>query len=81
MAKRKFYKTVLQVEVLSEDTPINCENLDQVGYAITEGDCSGVVRTVSTVKMTGAQAAKALQEQGSDPEFFGLDSEGNEVEG
>lgn len=36
----KFYRTVIQVEVLSED-PFECTDLGEVNYAIAEGDCSG----------------------------------------
>lgn len=74
---RKFYKTILQIEVLSEDEPIDDElSLKEIDYAITEGDCSGIVKIVETVELTPEQAAKALEAQGSDPEFFGLTEDG-----
>lgn len=78
-SKRKFYKTVLKVEVLSEE-PFMCEDLGQVGYAITEGDCSGVMYRGGSRKISAKTMAKELVKQGSDPEFFGLDDKGNDLE-
>ncbi len=40
MTTRKFYKTIIKVEVLSE-APFNPSNLGEVHEAVTEGDCSG----------------------------------------
>jgi hypothetical protein len=42
MSKRKFYKTVFKVEVLSEE-PLSDISISDVVYQITLGDCSGVV--------------------------------------
>lgn len=77
---RTFWRTVLKVEVLSEDKPLTDASLAEIEYAITDGDCSGVVRVESVKELSPKQAAKALVAQGSDPEFFLLDEEGNEIE-
>lgn len=80
MTKRKFYKTVIQVKVLSEQ-PYEYENLSQVASDISDGDCSGEIEnTITNEKLNGKQAATVLQEQGSDPEFFRLDKDGNDLE-
>ncbi len=79
MTTRKFYRTVFQVEVLSE-SPIGAVELDTLHHLITQGDCSGEVKTVSRKKMDGRQAAKALLKQGSDPGFFNLDHYGNQID-
>lgn len=79
MTKRKFYKTIIEVEVLSED-PFRCSDLEAVQYEITEGHCSGVVKNKGSKALNGEQAAKALLKQGSDPEFFCLDKDGNDSE-
>ena len=79
-SKRKFYKTVLTVEVLSEE-PFECNDLGDVNYAITQGDCSGTMDCGTSKKISAGTMAKALLKQGSDPEFFGLDEEGNDLEG
>ena len=78
MTGRKFYKTVLRVEVLSEDQ-LGWGDLSDVHHAITEGNCSGSVKEVSRKELTGLQAAKELGRQGSEPGFFGLDDKGEEV--
>jgi hypothetical protein len=72
---------VLKVEILSEE-PFEWENLGDVAFAITEGDCSGDYDVLKSNKpITAKMAAKALQKQGSDPEFFRLDEKGNDVDG
>lgn len=78
---RKFYKRNITVTVLSEDKPLD-SNLDlkEVGYAITEGDCSGEVTWGEPVLLTPLEAAKALEEQGSDPSFFRLTPDGKDVD-
>jgi hypothetical protein len=77
--KRKFFKTVFQVEVLSEDESLEGVDLMDIASEITTGDSSGVVRHIRTTQLSSQQVAKALMAQGSDPEFFGLDEEGHEI--
>ena len=74
---RKFYKTVVTIEVLSE-YPFTPESIKNIDYVITEGDCSGTwdydVKIISP-----QEAARSLIEQGSEPGFFQLDEDGNDV--
>ena len=78
--KRKFYKTVLQVEILSE-TPVNFDNLADVAYAITEGDCCGTVKDILNNKEISAKkCAEQLFAFGSEPGFFQLDEDGNDLD-
>ncbi len=77
---RKFFKTVLTVEVLSDESPLEWDSLADVSYAITDGDCSGKITNEAVTKLSGPEAAKALQDQGSEPEFFRLDEDGNDLE-
>ena len=79
MTKRKFYKTIVEVEVLSEE-PFADEDLATVQYEITEGHCSGVVNNKGSKALNGKQVANALIKQGSDPEFFQIDDKGNDIE-
>jgi hypothetical protein len=79
MTKRKFYRTVVQVEVLSEEPLIDPENLDTLMYEITDGGCSGSTKIVAQETIHGKYAADLLNNQGSDPGFFGLDAEGNDT--
>lgn len=73
------HRTVIQVEILSESpwSDADLHDLITVDYAITDGDCSGVVKTMSREILTGKEMADALRDQGSDTEFFGLDEDGN----
>lgn len=79
MSKRTFYKTTVTVEVLHEE-PLDFDNLEDLHYMITDGECSGKFEVTDFVAMNGKNMAKALQEQGSDPEFFQLDKKGNDIE-
>ena len=79
VSKRKFYKTMVQYEVLSEE-PIEQVDLDRLKYEITEGRWSGRLYTLQSTELNGLQAAMALENQGSDPEFFNLDINGDDVE-
>jgi hypothetical protein len=76
--KRKFYKTVIQVEVLSEE-PFEYNDLSDVHEQITYEYCSGRYSTVEVKTLTGRQAAKALLGQGSEPEFFLIDENGEDL--
>ena len=75
---RVFYRTVIEVEVLSEG-PYMFRILRDTAFDIMEGLCSGccTVRVVESVD--GLKMAGLLTSQGSDPGFFNLDSEGNEL--
>ncbi len=82
-SKRKFYRTVYQIEVLSEEKFDNegGMSLTDIDNAITDGDCSGRVKfIVNNEEKTGKEMAELLKEQGSDPEFFQLDENGNDLE-
>jgi len=45
---------------------------------ITEGDCSGRVKTVLQEELDGKQAAEALLNQASAPSFFNLTENGDD---
>jgi hypothetical protein len=79
-SKRKFFRTVVTIEILSEDEPFDTDDLGAIAGAIDSGPCSGSVKVVSVDEVDGGHMAKLLQEQASDPEFFQLDSEGNDLE-
>lgn len=80
MAKKKIYRTVIQVEVLSEDPIEHSMSLSEIQRECDEGDYSGSWDTViSNEPISGKEAANKLIEQGSDPEFFQMDEEGNEI--
>jgi hypothetical protein len=78
---KKYYKTKISFHVLSQEPIPDEMNLGSVWRQCIEGDYSGDLDYRKTVKeLTGKQAAQELLKQGSDPEFFGIDEEGNPVE-
>lgn len=78
MSNRIFYKTVINVEILSED-PFEWDDLNDVHYAITNGDCSGLVEESYRTVLSSQEAAKELIRHSSDPNFFDLDNDGNDT--
>jgi len=78
---RRFHRTVLEVEVLSEEPyPVQTKELDDIAYDITEGHFNGNVEVTTVEVIDGATAATMLIRSGSDPGFFGLDADGNDAE-
>jgi len=69
MEKTKYYRTIIQVEVLSEE-PVHFDNLGQVHEAITNGDCSGQFEVTAQVEVSPENMARLMEAQGSDPAFF-----------
>jgi hypothetical protein len=78
MTNRKFYRTVIQIEVLSEEPLADSDNLESIYYDITEGDCSGAVKTIAVEQVNGSHMASLLNSQGSDPGFFQLTEDGDD---
>lgn len=70
-AKKIFHRTVIEVEVLSED-PYELHSLERLQEDITTGDCSGHVYVKSHDELSTGRMAEALQAQGSCPEFLGI---------
>ena len=70
-SQRKFFQQMIQVEILSEDVPLEWDNLHDVAHAINEGDCSGKVQEVSCKRVDGPTMAILLLAQESDPGFVG----------
>ena len=76
--ERKFYRTKIMVEVLSQD-PYDPDTINQIAYDIAEGDCSREWDIEETQELTAKECAEALIAQGSDPEFFGIDEKGRDI--
>ena len=76
----KFFKTVITVTVLSEDKPAQSVNLTRIAHEILEGEWSGYTENDGGTELTAKEAAEALIAQGSDPEFFRLDDDGNHID-
>lgn len=78
-SKRKFYRTIFTVEVLSEEEP-EAIDLDVLHEQITDGPWSGKVEKGESKKVGGLAMAKLLENQGSDPGFFNLTEDGEDAD-
>jgi hypothetical protein len=73
---KKYFKTVYQLTVLSEDTPVNPnKNLLDVLYECEHGGFSGQLKIDSVTELSESDCAQELIAQGSSPEFFDIVSE------
>lgn len=80
VSKRKFYRTVYTVEVLSEDPPSEGVELDTIASQIVDGGWSGKVTRQVPVEVDALTMAGLLQNQGSDPSFFWLTEHGEDCD-
>lgn len=84
----KYWKTVVQIEILSEgDEPPfagaigdDMPSLAVIEYQIEHGEWSGVVKVHKQEEVTPVEMAKLLLAEGSDPEFLGLKEDGSPAE-
>jgi hypothetical protein len=72
MTDRKFFKTIISIEVLSEEPIPDGMELDSIVREAREGDFSMRPLKHDETEINGKQAARALLKQGSDPSFFSL---------
>lgn len=77
---RKFHYTELRVQIISEEPISQDADLSDIHYLTTEGGASGKVETVKEEEVDAPKAAEILLDQSSDPNFFGLDDEGNDID-
>lgn len=78
----EFYKTTFTFTVLSEE-PIAYDSAPDLEWILTECDLGDYVLADENYKekrLTGKQMANALIAAGSEPGFFRLDENGNEIE-
>ena len=78
---RRYFKTIVKIEVLSEEAPVP-EDLDlgEISEEITVGPWSGGGIQLEVIELTAKQAVEELMKQGSDPSFFRLNDDGTERE-
>lgn len=77
-SSRVFHRRRITVEVLSEAALSPDLDLAAIHELITTGACSGQVNWGDDLLLDAKEAAKALQAQGSDPEFFRLTPDGSD---
>ena len=79
MTEKKLYRTRIMVEVLSEE-PIGDVDMETILNETRDGGWSGKNETIEQdVVISGKEAVQAVQNHGSDAEFFNMDEEGNEL--
>lgn len=81
MTTRKFYRSKIVVEVLSEEPMIPQLSLTEIDFEITNGDWSGQSEEiVLNEEVDGPTMAQLLKAQGSDPGFFHLTDDGEDTD-
>lgn len=66
---KKYFKTIVQIEVLSEDAPYS-GSIQNLAYAITEGYISSRQLDPIVTQLTPDKTREALTAQGTDPAFY-----------
>jgi hypothetical protein len=81
MTDRKFYKTTIILDVLSEDYPVD-ENwdLDRIAEEGKDGMFSIFWSVQKQKELNGKEIVNELIKQGSEPEFFDINEDGDELE-
>lgn len=79
-SERKFRRTLITVEVLSEGEQVyDPDDLSEVYHDGLGGSCSVDWTITESEVIDGPTTAKALLNQSSDPEFFQLTEEGEDA--
>lgn len=79
---KTIYKTTIKVEILT-DEPVDFgqESLKSICYEMDEGEWSGKIDIVKqNTQLKGKKAVSEVKKQGSDPSFFNLDEDGNDLD-
>ena len=79
MKKRKFYKTRICFDVLSEDPIGPCMNLMAIVHECTDGDYMKGNYSEEETQISGKEMAKLSEEFGGEPRFFRLDKRGRSL--
>lgn len=79
--KKTIYKTVIQIELLSEYPIDSSSDMSALINEAETGDLSmRTIDKVSNKPIKGKKAIEALAEHGTDLAFFMMDENGNELE-
>ena len=80
MTDRKFYKTIITLEVLSEEPIPAWMEAEDIVRESSDGSFSMATVGNNEVELDGKQMVGELNEQGSDPEFFNLTDDGEDID-
>jgi hypothetical protein len=80
MAKKKIYRTLILLTVLSENPIPEGMSIEQIDAECSDGDFTGKTdwQKVNEV-IEGEEAANAVRDTGSSTDFFQMDENGNEL--
>ena len=79
--KKTLYRTVIELEILSESPIDEGHNLDHIIDECTDGDYSGHWEYKKLNKeIIGKKAVEFCEKHGTDCDFFQMDTDGFEVE-
>ena len=78
MSKRKFYETTVTFKILS-DAPIGSPSLRRLDYLTQHENYVLKESDYKPEEITASQMADALYQAGSEPAFFNLDLNGDEI--
>ena len=70
MPKAKYFRTVVSIEILSNEEIPDTISLEDISYGITYGHWSGLITHEQSQEIKAPKARRLLQKQGSDPTFL-----------
>lgn len=68
--KNRYFRTVVSIEILSNEPIPDTISLEDILYGITYGHWSGLVTHEQSKEIKAPKARRLLQKQGSDPTFL-----------
>lgn len=79
--KKTIFRSFITLEVVSETPISNGISLSEIAQQCENGDYSGISDwKITNEPIVGVEAAEKLKEMGSDPEFFRMDENGNDLD-
>lgn len=80
MSERNFYRTVIEIEILSQDPIPEKVSLEELASECEEfGAWSGKIQRCTLETVDGKKMANLLSSQDENPAFFGLTKTGEDM--
>jgi len=79
-SERKFFRTIFEIEILSQEALPDTMTLEDLDFEMREGGCSGKITKTEGEEIGAFTCSKSLIKQGTDPELFRLDVLGRDIE-
>jgi len=78
--KKKLYKSIFTLEVLSEEPISEYDELHNIIYECDTGMYSGFREDIVNIEIEGKDAVKEVEKHGTDLDFFQMDENGDHLE-